>query len=48
MSHTLTTFENFLEAKQNFNYIPAVHVSYAFNYLALLQCNLIKHPIVDI
>ncbi len=24
------------------------HVSYAFNYLALLQCNLVEHPIMNI
>jgi len=44
----LTTFEDFSKAKQNFDQIPAIHVSYASNYLALLQCNLIEHPIVDI
>jgi len=44
----LTTFENFLEAKQNFDQILAIHVSDASNYLALLQCNLVEHPIVDI
>jgi hypothetical protein len=43
-----TTFEDFLEARQDFNKIPAVHVSYASSYLALLQCNLVEHPIVDI
>jgi len=32
----LTTFEDYLEARQNFDQIPAVYVSYAFNYLALL------------
>ncbi len=25
-----------------------MHVSYASNYFALLQCNLVEHPIVDI
>jgi len=44
----LITFEDFLEAKQDFNQIPVIHVSYASNYLALLQCNLVEHPIVDI
>jgi hypothetical protein len=44
----LTTFEDFLEARQDFDQIPAAHVSYAFNYLALLQCNLVEHPILDI
>jgi len=28
--------------------IPTVHVFYASNYLTLLQCNLVEHPIVDI
>jgi hypothetical protein len=44
----LTTFENFLKAMQNFNQIPTIHVFYASSYLALLQCNLVEHPIVDI
>jgi hypothetical protein len=44
----LTTFEDFSEAKQDFDLIPIVHVSYASNYLALLQCNLVEHPIMDI
>jgi hypothetical protein len=44
----LTTSEDFSEAKQDFDQIPAVHVSYASSYLALLQCNLVEHPIVDI
>jgi hypothetical protein len=44
----LTTFEDFSKAKQNFNHIPTIHVSYASIYLALLQCNLVEHPIVDI
>jgi hypothetical protein len=44
----LTIFENFSEVRQDFNQIPTVHVSYASNYLALLQCNLVEHPIVDI
>jgi hypothetical protein len=43
-----TTFENFSEARQDFDQIPAVHVFYASSYLALLQRNLIEHPIVDI
>ncbi len=42
------TYENFLIVKQNFDQIPIIHVSYASNYLALLQCNLVEHPIVDI
>jgi hypothetical protein len=44
----LTTSEDFLEARQDFDQISAVHVSYASSYLALLQCNLVEHPIVDI
>jgi hypothetical protein len=43
-----TTSKDFLEAKQNFNQIPAIHVSYASTYLTLLQCNPIEHPIMDI
>jgi hypothetical protein len=44
----LTTSEDFLETKQDFDQIPVIHVSDAFSYLALLQCNLVEHPIVDI
>jgi hypothetical protein len=44
----LTTSEDFLKARQDFDQIPAVHVSDAFSYLTLLQCNLVQHPIVDI
>jgi hypothetical protein len=44
----LTTSEDFSEAKQDFDQIPIVHVSDASSYLALLQCNLVEHPIVDI
>jgi len=40
-----TTFEDFLEARQDFDQILTIHVSYASSYLALLQCNLVKHPI---
>ncbi len=42
------TSEDFSEARQDFDQIPTVHVYYAFSYLALLQCNLVEHPIVDI
>jgi hypothetical protein len=49
MSQTpLTTSKDFSEAKQNFDQIPVVHVFDASSYLALLQCNLVEHPIVDI
>ncbi len=44
----LTTSEDFPEAKQDFDQIPAIHVSEASSYLALLQCNLVEHPILDI
>jgi hypothetical protein len=39
---------NTLEAKQDFNQILIIHVFYASSYLALLQCNLVEHPIMDI
>jgi hypothetical protein len=44
----LTAFEDFSKAKQDFDQIPTIHVSYASSYLALLQCNMVEHPIVDI
>jgi len=44
----LTTFENFSKARQDFNHIPTIHVSYASSYFTLLQCNPVEHPIVDI
>jgi len=44
----LTTFEDFSKAKQDFDQIPIIHVSEASSYLALLQCNLVEHPILDI
>jgi hypothetical protein len=31
-----TTFEDLSEAKQNFDQIPTIHVSYASNYLTLM------------
>jgi hypothetical protein len=43
-----TTSEDFSEARQDFDQIPALHVSYASSYLTLLQCNLVEHPNVDI
>jgi len=43
-----TTSEDFSKARQYFDQIPVAHVSYASSYFALLQCNLIEHPIVDI
>jgi hypothetical protein len=42
------TFKDFSKAKQDFDQFQVVHVSYASSYFALLQCNLVKHPIVDI
>jgi hypothetical protein len=44
----LTTSEDFSEARQDFDQIPTVPVSEASSYLALLQCNLVEHPILDI
>jgi hypothetical protein len=44
----LTTSEDFSKVKQDFDQIPTVHVSYISSYFALLHCNLVEHPIVDI
>ncbi len=44
----LTTSKDFSEIRQDFDQILAVHVYDAFSYLALLQCNLVEHPIMDI
>jgi hypothetical protein len=44
----LTTSEDFLEAMQDFDQILTIHVFDAFSYFALLQCNLVEHPNVDI
>ncbi len=44
----LITSEDFSKVRQDFDQIPTVHVSYASNYFALMQCNLVEHPIVDI
>jgi hypothetical protein len=44
----LITSEDFSKTRQNFDQILIVHVSYTSSYLALLQCNLVEHPIVDI
>jgi hypothetical protein len=44
----LTTSEDFSKAKQDFDQILEVHVSNASSYFALLQCNLVEHPIMDI
>jgi hypothetical protein len=41
----LTTFEDFSEARQVFDHIPTIYVFYASSYLALLQCNLVEHPL---
>ncbi len=44
----LSTSEDFSEARQDFDQISVVQASHASSYLALLQCNLVEHPIVDI
>jgi hypothetical protein len=44
----LTTSEDFSKARQDFDQILVVHVSYASSYLALLPCNPVEHPILDI
>jgi hypothetical protein len=44
----LTTSEDFSEARQDFDQIATIHVSEASSYFALLQCNLVEHPILDI
>jgi hypothetical protein len=44
----LITSKDFSEARQDFNQILAIHVSDASSYLAILQCNLVEHPILDI
>ncbi len=44
----LATSKFCLETKQYFDQILAIHVYYVSSYLALLQCNLVEHPIVDI
>jgi hypothetical protein len=44
----LTISKYFLKVKQDFDQILTVHVYYASSYLALLQCNLVEHPIVNI
>ncbi len=43
-----TTSEDFLEAMQDFDQILTIHVFDAFSYFALVQCNLVEHPIMDI
>jgi len=44
----LTTSEDFSKTKQDFDQIPTIHVSEASSYLALLQYNLVEHPLMDI
>ncbi len=48
LQRPLITSEDFLKAKQDFDQNLALHVFYASSYFALLQCNLVEHPIVDI
>jgi len=43
-----TTSEDFSKTRQKFDQIPIIHVFYVSTYLALLQCNLVEHPIMDI
>jgi hypothetical protein len=43
----LTTSENFSKASR-LQLDSSSTLSYAFSYLALLQCNLVEDPIVDI
>jgi hypothetical protein len=45
---SLITSEDISEIRQDINQIPIVHVFYACSYFALLQCNMVEHPIVDI
>jgi hypothetical protein len=44
----LITSEDLSKAKQDFDQIPTVHIFYASSYFALLQCNMVEHPVVDI
>ncbi len=44
----LTTSKDFSKVRQDFDKIPIIDVSSASSYFALLQCNLVEHPIVDI
>jgi hypothetical protein len=44
----LITSKDFSKDRQDFNQNPTIHVFYASSYLALLQCNLVEHSIVDI
>jgi len=44
----LITFEDFSGTRQDFDQILIIPVSEASSYLALLQCNLVEHPILDI
>jgi len=48
LQRSFTTSKDFSEAKQDFDQILTAHVSYKSSYLALLQCNLVEHPIMDI
>ncbi len=44
----LTTSEDFSEVRQDFDQILTVPVSEGSSYLALLQCNLVEHLILNI
>ncbi len=48
LGFTPTLGQSKVATMQDFDQIRTVHVSYASSYLALLQCNLVEHPIVDI
>jgi len=48
LQRPFTTSKDFSKARQDFDQILTIHVSYASSYFALLQCNLVEHPIVDI
>jgi hypothetical protein len=48
LQRPFTASGDFSKARQDFDQIPAVHVYEASSYLALLQCNLVEHPIMDI
>jgi hypothetical protein len=48
MWRPLTTSKDFSKARQDFDQILLIHVSYASSYFAPLQCNPIEHPIMDL
>jgi hypothetical protein len=48
LQRPLTTSKDFSKTRQYFDQILVARVSYASSNLALLQCNLVEHPIMDI